>query len=76
MAIIPGFKEEACTSSEKSYLVQSKVYCQIFLRKCLEIGPNSPDQKQIANFILELESAHPLGSIFDEIKFGHVFFDY
>ena len=41
-------------------------------QKC-QIEPNSQDQWQIANFILEFKSAHPIGTIFDRIRFGQVF---
>ena len=43
-----------------------------FLKKC-QIEPNSQDQWQIANFILEFKSTHPIGTIFDGIRFGPVF---
>ena len=43
-----------------------------FLKKC-HIEPNSQDQWQIANFILEFKCAHSIGTIFDRIRFGQVF---
>ena len=43
-----------------------------FLKKC-QIQPNSWDQWQLTNFILESESTHQIGIVFDGIMFGWVF---
>ena len=43
-----------------------------FLKKC-QIEPNSQDQRQIADFVLEFKSTHQIGTIFDVFRFGSVF---
>ena len=44
-----------------------------FLCKC-QIQPNSQDQWQIAKSILKFKSTHPIGTIFNGIRFGWIFF--
>ena len=38
-----------------------------------EIQPNSQDLYQFSNLILETNSTHPIGIIFEEISFGSIF---
>ena len=55
-----------------SYQMLMPIKYPDFLLKC-QIQPISQDQWQIWNFIFEFKCTHPIGMIFDGIRFGLVF---
>ena len=73
-AIVDIFQEVARTSSKKPwfYLARPEFCHQIFLKSAkFNLSPKSNDKLQI--FFLEFKSTHPMGIIFDGIRFGWIF---
>ena len=50
----------------------ARVISPNFLKKC-QVQPISQDQWQIVKYVFEFKSTHPIGIIFDGIRFGWIF---